>query len=91
MYTSEYFIQCLESAKAIMNFFFMLMNLPSPITQSSYHKLTRKIHRAVNVVSNETMLQISQEIIGKSKNVTDITDIIAVKSSSVKSDEIFTF
>ena len=44
------------------------------MTRSSYHKLSRKIHRAVNDVSNETMQQASQEIIVKSKVVADIND-----------------
>ena len=39
-------------------YFLMLMNLPLPMTQSSYHKLARKIHGAVKDVSNETMLQV---------------------------------
>ena len=45
-----------------LNFFLTLMNLPPPMTKSSYHKLSKKIHKAVKSVANRCMQDAVNEI-----------------------------
>ena len=42
--------------------FFTLMNLPPRMTKSCYHKLSKKIHKAVKNVANECMKEEVREI-----------------------------